>query len=137
MLKFFFFSISAGLIQTVVFTLLNESFRLPYWPCYLAALTLSVLYNFTVNRRFTFQSAANVPVAMAKVALFYLVFTPLSLWWGEALARLGWNFYIILFGTMAINLVLEFLYCRFFVFRDSMETNDIAKKSQNRPDSQE
>ena len=81
-LKFTFFSISAGLIEMGSFALLNEFTYLPYWPCYLIALCLSVLWNFTLNRKFTFQSAANVPVAMAKVAAYYVVFTPCPPFWG-------------------------------------------------------
>lgn len=127
-IKFLLFSISAGVIQAVTFTLLNEFLSLPYWPCYLFALVLSVLYNFTLNRRFTFQSATNIPIAMAKVAAYYCVFTPLSSWWGEALTRAGWNEYLVLFGTMVINFVTEFLFCRFFVYRGSIDTNDIAQR---------
>ena len=127
-LKFALFSVSAGVIQTISFTLLNESLDWPYLPCYLIALTLSVLWNFTLNREFTFQSANNVPLAMAKVFGFYCVFTPLSVWWGSALTGAGWNEYLVLFGTMAVNLTTEFLYDRFFVFRDSINTNKRARK---------
>lgn len=127
-IKFFFISVSAGIIQTVAFTLLLEIAGLKYGWSYLIALTLSVLWNFTINRRYTFKSAANVPVAMLKVALFYLIFTPLSLWWGNALEAAGVNEYIILIGTMIINLVAEFLYCRVFVYRGKMYTNDLGKK---------
>ena len=127
-LKFALFSVSARVIQTISFTLLNESLDWPYWPCYLIALTLSVLWNFTLNREFTFQSANNVPLAMAKVFGFYCVFTPLSVWWGSALTGAGWNEYLVLFGTMAVNLTTEFLYDRFFVFRDSINTNKRARK---------
>ena len=127
-LKFALFSVSAGVIQTISFTLLNESLDWPYWPCYLIALTLSVLWNFTLNREFTFQSANNVPLAMAKVFGFYCVFTPLSVWWVSALTGAGWNEYLVLFGTMAVNLTTEFLYDRFFVFRDSINTNKRARK---------
>ena len=98
-IKFTLFSISAGIIETLSFTLLNEVFHLPYMPCYLTALILSVLWNFTLNREFTFKSANNVPLAMLKVAAFYLVFTPLSTWWGTALTNAGWNEYLVLFGT--------------------------------------
>lgn len=124
-LKFVLFSISAGLIQIVSFTIMNEVVKMKYWPAYLIALTLSVVWNFTINRKFTFKSASNVPVAMAKVAAFYAVFTPLSTWWGNALDNLGVNEYLILIGTMVINFVTEFLFQRFVVFRDSIDT---AKK---------
>jgi len=127
-LKFLLFSCSAGLIQMASFTLLNETVRWDYWPSYLIALTLSVLYNFTVNRKFTFKSAKNVPLAMMQVIGYYLVFTPLSTWWGEALTRAGWNEYIVLFGTMVINLVTEFSFYRFVVYRNHLFTNKAGQR---------
>ena len=128
-LKFLLFSVSAGLIEIISFALLNELLGWPYWPCYLIALVLSVLWNFTLNRRYTFRSASNVPVAMAKVFLFYLIFTPASTLFGNWLAEdLLWNEYLVTAINMVLNFVLEFLYDRFFVFRDSLDTNDIAKK---------
>ncbi len=127
-IKFVLFSASAGLIQAGAFTLLNELLHWPYWPCYLIALVLSVLWNFTLNREFTFKSANNVPLAMLKVALYYCVFTPASTWWGTALTNAGWNEYIVLFGTMLINLTTEFLFCRFVVYRGSIDTNARAKR---------
>lgn len=120
--KFTLFSASAGLVQVISFTLLFELANLPYWPSYLVALILSVLYNFTVNRRFTFRSAANIPLAMLKVTGYYAVFTPLSTWWGDALTNLGWNDYLVLGGTMIINLVTEFLFYRLVVYRNSINT---------------
>ena len=130
-LKFLLFSISAGIIEIVSFTLLNELAGWPYWPCYLIALILSVIWNFTLNRRYTFRSANNVPVAMAKVFLFYLVFTPASTILGNWLAEgLLWNEYLVTGLNMAANFVLEFLYDRFFVFRGSIDTNEIAQKKQ-------
>ena len=123
-IKFTFFSISAGLIELGIFTLLNEIFHLPYWVSYLTALVLSVLWNFTLNRKFTFKSAANVPIAMLKVALFYLVFTPLSTLLEHYLTMtLGWNEYLVTIINMLINFVTEFLYQRFFVFGNSIDTN--------------
>ena len=121
--KFTFFSVSAGLIEIGAFALLNEWLRLPYWLSYLAALVLSVLWNFTLNRRFTFKSAANVPVAMLKVALYYAVFTPLSTALEHWLTTgLGWNEYLATGINMALNFVTEFLYQRFFVFGKSIDT---------------
>ena len=125
-LKFVLFSISAGVIQILSCTLLNEVMRIPYWVAYLVALCLSVLWNFTLNRKFTFQSAANVPVAMMKVALFYVVFTPLSTWWSAVLTEpaygILWNEYVVLIGTMLINFVTEYLFQRFVVFGKSLDT---------------
>ena len=131
MIKFVFFSISAGLIEIVTFTLLNELVKWPYWPCYLIALVLSVLWNFTLNRKFTFQSANNVPVAMLKVAAFYAVFTPLSTILGNHLAdTVGWNEYLVTVLNMVCNFVTEYLYDRFVVFRKTLDTNDRAQREK-------
>lgn len=124
--KFILFSVSAGIIQVGSFTLLNELLHLNYWVSYLISLVLSVLWNFTLNRKFTFKSAANVPIAMLKVACFYLVFTPLSTWWTAVLTEpaygLMWNEYVVLIGTMLINFAAEYLFQRFFVFGKSIDT---------------
>lgn len=120
--KFTLFSISAGVIQAASFALMNELLHWNYWVCYLTALILSVVWNFTFNRKFTFRSANNVPVAMAKALAFYAVFTPLSTWGGDALVAIGWNEYVVLIGTMILNFVLEFLYDRFVVFGASIDT---------------
>lgn len=121
-LKFALFSASAGIIQIVSFTLLFEAAHLNNTLSYIISLALSVLWNFTFNRKFTFKSAANVPIAMLKVALFYCVFAPLSTWWTHELTALGVNEYLIEAGTMLVNLVTEYLYCRFVVYRNSMNT---------------
>ena len=125
--KFVFFSISAGLIQVLSFTLLEEVVQLEHWMSYLISLVLSVVWNFTLNRKFTFCSAGNVPIAMLKVAGFYAVFTPLSTWWTAALTgeSVGWNEYLVLAITMIANFVLEYLFDRFFVFGKTLDT---AKK---------
>jgi putative flippase GtrA len=122
MIKFTLFSISAGVIQLLSFTLFFEIVKLVYWPSYLIALTLSVLWNFTLNRKFTFKSANNIPIAMTKVAFFYAIFTPLSTWWGDALTKINWNEYLVLGLTMVTNLVLEFLYTKYFVYKNSINT---------------
>ncbi|MCI8656909.1 MAG: GtrA family protein [Oscillospiraceae bacterium] len=132
-LKFLLFSLSAGIIEIGAFSLLNELTAWSYWPCYLIALALSVLWNFTLNRRYTFQSASNVPKAMALVFGFYCVFTPLSTLLGNYLAEgLRWNEYLVTAINMIANFVLEFLYDRFVVFRDSLDTNSVAKRKEKR-----
>ncbi|MDD3477905.1 MAG: GtrA family protein [Candidatus Izemoplasmatales bacterium] len=122
MIKFFLLSVSAGIIQAVSFTLLFEIGHLIYLPAYLIALTLSVLWNFTLNRKFTFKSAANIPLAMTKVALYYAVFTPASTWWGDALTNANWNEYLVLFLTMVTNLITEFLFTKYVVYRNQINT---------------
>ena len=121
--KFTLFSVSAGLIEILSFTLLNELSGWSYWPCYLIALTLSVLWNFTLNRKYTFKSAANVPVAMLKVAAYYAVFTPLTTIGGNYLAEnLGWNDYLVTGINMALNLITEFLFQRYVVYGKNVDT---------------
>lgn len=126
--KFVAFSMGAGIIQIVTFTLLTELTRLPYLGCYLPSLVLSVLYNFTVNRRYTFKSATNVPKAMLKVAFYYCIFTPVSAYLGHIATSAGVNDYIVEIVTMLCNLITEFLVCRFWVYRGSMNTNKLAEK---------
>lgn len=129
-IKFTLFSISAGIIELVSFSLFNEVFNFNYWVSYLIALILSVIWNFTLNRKITFCSANNVPIAMLKVAGYYLVFTPLSTWWTAYLTseKVGINEYIVLAGTMLINLITEYLFQKYVVFRGSI---DSAKNDNN------
>ncbi len=120
-IKFTLFSISAGIIQVGSFSLL-EIFIKKYWIPYLISLVLSIVWNFTLNRRYTFKSAANVPIAMAKVFGFYLVFTPLSTYLGNLAEGAGVNDFIILLITLLANFVLEFLFCKFVVYRGQEDT---------------
>lgn len=120
-IKFTLFSISAGIIQIGSFALL-EIFIKDYWVPYLISLVLSIIWNFTLNRRYTFKSAANVPIAMAKVFGFYLVFTPVSTYLGNMVEGFGVNDFIILIVTMLSNFVLEFLFCKFVVYRGNEDT---------------
>lgn len=121
-IKFTLFSISAGAIQTGSFALLNELSGLPYWPNYLVAVSLSVIWNFTLNRRYTFKSANNVPVAMTKIFIYYLFFIPITTWGGDAIVNLGVNEYIVLGVTMILNFVTEFLFSKIFIYRNQMNT---------------
>ncbi len=128
-IKFTLFSISAGIVEIVVFTLLNLIPNWSYWPKYLIALVASVLWNFTLNREFTFKATNNVPVAMLKVALFYAVFTPVSTIVGNYLAEtLLWNEFIVTALNMIANFILEYLWDTFVVFRGSIDTKDDKKK---------
>ena len=145
-IKFALFSASAGIIQILSFTLMSEVIiKLPFLqnlmetnqtfakimsnehgPMYLIALLLSVIWNFTFNRKFTFKSAANVPIAMLKVLAFYCVFTPVSTLLGNHFtakyADVTAINYIVLACTMACNMTTEFLYDKFVVFKGSENT---------------
>lgn len=128
--KFLIFSISAGVIEAAVFALLNELTNLPYWPCYLSALVLSVVWNFTLNRQFTFKAANNIPVAMAKVAVFYVIFTPITTVGGNYLVEtMGWNEYLVTAMNMVLNFATEYVYDRFFVFGKMIDTK--VKDNEN------
>ena len=128
-IKFTLFSISAGIVEIVVFALLNLIPNWSYWPKYLIALVASVVWNFTLNREFTFKSTNNVPVAMLKVALFYAVFTPVSTIAGNYLAEtLLWNEFIVTALNMIANFVLEYLWDTFVVFRGSIDTKETKRK---------
>ena len=121
-IKFTIFSISAGLIEIVSFTLLDKFTNWPYWPCYLIALVLSVVWNFTLNKEYTFKSTTNAPIAMLKVGLFYLIFTPVSTILGNYLVELSWNEYIVTGLNMLSNFVLEYLYDKYYVFKGTIDT---------------
>jgi putative flippase GtrA len=123
-IKFTAFSISAGVIQAGSFTLLNELTKFPYWPSYLISITLSVLWNFTLNRRFTFKSSNNIPVAMTKIFIFYILFIPITTWSGDAIVNAGVNEYIVLGVTMILNFVTEFLFSRIFIYKNQMNTRE-------------
>lgn len=130
-IKFTLFSISAGAIQLLAYTLLYEVVHLEEYLSYLFALILSVIWNFTLNRKFTFKSANNVPIAMLKVAGFYVVFTPATTLLEKYLTQtLGWSGYVATIINMILNFVLEYLYDRYFVFKNSIDTNDIAAKEK-------
>ena len=124
-LKFVLFSASAGVIQFGSFALLNELTEWRYWPCYLISLLLSILWNFTFNRRFTFKSKANITKAMLLVLAFYAVFTPATTLLGDWLAEdLLWNEYVVTIINMLLNLSLEYLYQRFVVYRKHIDNRD-------------
>ena len=127
--KYVLIAASAGLIEIGSFTLMNELLHWNYWVSYLIALILSVLWNFTINRRYTFKSASNVPKAMALVFAYYCVFTPLSTLLEHYLTTiLGWNEYLVTAINMILNLATEFPFQRFVVFRNTIDTNDLAEK---------
>ena len=141
-LKFTLFSVSAGIIQIGTYTLFYEALHWAPWLAYLVSLILSVLWNFTFNRKYTFRSDANWPKSMVLVAMFYLVFTPLSTWWTAALTGENpftgaaasseplVNNYVVQIGTMLINFITEFLYQKFVVFRGTIDTNEQARKEK-------
>jgi len=120
--KFTIISISAGLVQIASFALFNDVFHWNYWAAYLPSLLLSIIWNFTINRKVTFKSANNVKIAMLLVLAFYAVFTPVSTWLGDWAEQIGVHDYIILAVTMISNFVLEFLYTRYVVYRNSCDT---------------
>lgn len=128
-LKFLGFSLSAGVIQLLSFELLytwTES--LPWWPAYLISIILSVVWNFTFNRKFTFKSASNVPLAMTIVAIYYCMFIPVSVFGGDALEGIGWNGTLVTVLMMVINFITEFFWDKYIVFNDKLLAKVFKKK---------
>ena len=115
-LKFTFFSVLAAGIQAGSFALFNDLLVWGYWPSYLVSLLLTIIWSFTVNRRYTFKSATNVPVAMMKLLGFYAVFTPLSTWLGALAEAAGVHDYVVLIVTMLVNFILEFLFSKYIMY---------------------
>ena len=125
-IKFTLFSISAGIIEISLFAILEHFTSWSYWPCYLIALIASVIWNFTLNREYTFKSANNIPIAMFKVAIFYLIFTPTSTILGNYLAEdLKWNRILVTLINMLLNFILEYLYDMYIVFRGSIDEKEV------------
>ena len=131
--KFVLFSISAGVIEMASFALLDALKVFDPTVCSIIALVLSVIWNFTLNREFTFRAANNVPVAMLKVAAYYAVFTPLvsGMFFDYLVKTCGWNDILAKALTMVINFVTEYLYDRFVVFGKSIDTNKRAQAKGN------
>ena len=126
--KFLVISISAGVIQIGSFTLFYELFKWQYWLAYLVSLLLSIIWNFTINRKVTFKSANNVKLAMLQLLGFYAVFTPTTMLLGQWVEGLGVHGLIVEVVTMILNFVLEFLFCRFVIYRDSCDTAEANNK---------
>ena len=126
--KFALFSISAGVVQIGLFTLLNELLSVDYWVSYVTGLVASILWNFTINRKVTFKSSNNVKLSMLLVFAFYAVFTPVSTVLGNMAENSGVDEYVVLAVTMLCNFVLEYLYTRYVVYRNSCDTQQACKK---------
>lgn len=127
--KYLLFTASAGAIELGSFALMNELIGWGYWLSYLIALVLSVVWNFTFNRRYTFKSSSNISRAMLLVFAYYCVFTPATTLLEHYLTDiLHWNEYLVTILNMLLNVSTEFPYQRFVVFRKTLDTNDLAKK---------
>ena len=132
-LKFTAFSLSAGVIQILSFELLYSWIGWKvWWPCYLISILLSVVWNFTFNRKFTFKSASNVPISMTLAILFYLPFIPASVFGGRALENAGWDGTLVTALMMVINFALEFLWDKFVVFNEKVTSKILRKKTNDK-----
>lgn len=134
-LKFLAFSLSAGVIQLGSFELLYHVIKWDmWWPCYLISIILSVIWNFTFNRKFTFKSASNVPLAMSFAFLFYCAFIPVTVFGGNALEEIGWHGTVVTVLMMVINFVTEFFWDKFIVFNDKLMNKIISKLNLKKKD---
>ena len=132
-LKFLVFSLSAGFIQLVSFELLYTWTKcLPWWPAYLISVLLSVIWNFTFNRKFTFKSANNVPLAMMFVLIFYAMFIPASVFGGDALEAIGWNGTLVTMLMMVINFISEFFWDKYIVFNEKLMNKILKNKNKDK-----
>ena len=131
-IKYALVAASAGIIQIGTFTLFNEVFTWTYWLAYLISLALSVIWNLTINRKATFKSNANYWISLLKVIGYYCVFTPLSVFGGQALVDIGWNEYLVEIISMLINFITEFLFMTFVVFRGKIDNAIKEKKEENK-----
>ena len=137
-IKYTLFAISAGLIEFGSFSLLvlipTLDLKENYWIPALISLLLSVIWNFTFNRKFTFQSANNVPIAMMKTLAYYVVFAPLSIWLAQMylIDTLYWNEFLVKATVMVVNFITEFLYQRYYVFGKTLDTNKAALKKKEK-----
>ena len=126
------FSLSAGVIQILSFELLYNWIKcLPWWPSYLISIVLSVIWNFTFNRKFTFKSATNIPLSMSLAFVFYVAFVPASVFGGNALEGIGWNGTLVTVLMMVINFALEFLWQKFVVFNEKVTDKILRKSNEN------
>ena len=132
-IKYFLLAASAGIIETVVFALLEQLDIWPYWPCYLIALVISVIWNFTLNRRFTFHSNGNYMFGIAQEAVYYAVFTPVSTILGQYCVTMGANDFVVMIITLLLNGITEFLWQRFVIFRKTLDATLDANKVKVQP----
>lgn len=126
--KFFFFSISAALVEIISFFILRNVFKINIEISQSISIALSVIYNFTINRKYTFKSTNNIYIAMLKVAIFYIFFIPFSAFGSKALERLGIPDVVIKTISLLLNGIGEFLWWKYVVFYDKNE----KKNSENR-----
>lgn len=130
--KYILITISAGIVQIVSFAIFTEILKMTYWPSYLIALVLSVVWNFTINRKYTFRTVAKIHLAMLEVFGYYVIFTPLSTWWGDALVNIGWNNFVVLGFTMLINFLTEYLFYFFVVYRNKIDNALKQREEKNK-----
>ena len=129
--KFTLFSVSAGVIQLLSTTILHQWtgwLSNYYWLAYIIGLTLSVIWNFTFNRKFTFKATNNVPLAMALVILYNCIIVVPLAFGGDALVNLWGEQWGILVTAISllINFITEFFWDKFIVFKRAV-TDRILK----------
>ena len=136
-IKYFIVAASAGLIQFGVNVLLFKVTPMPYWICYDIALILSVIWNFTINRKATFKSVGNIPIAMLKVLGYYAVFGPIATVAAVFVKEDNPYYWLITIGLIIINGVTEYLFMRLFVFRKEIDSAVKAKEAKQTKASEE
>lgn len=147
-IKYALCAASAGIIQFLTFTILQavipddgktihflvEDMSVVTFSATTVALCLSILWNFTLNRKFTFKDAGNVPKAMILAFIFYIPFYPFQTWYVHTIKELlGASINIDAAGIIAegtvmiMNFILEFIWQKFVVFRKEKPTQEQAQ----------
>lgn len=159
-LKYAIIAISGGLIQLTAYIILSDAIKLDkhvsfdaiyqkqpwlteifydpdtgktYGLSYFIAVSLSVIWNFTFNRKYTFKSASNVPKAMLLFVLYYAFSIPFNCWAIVQLNKLvvfPLSDKVILICIMLANGLPAFFYQRYVVFGRSLDTKHKKKKRQ-------
>lgn len=133
--KYFFVSLSAGIIEFVSFTIMvlifgkaTETLR---WIEFVS-LGLSCIYNYIVNRKVTFKATDNMVRGITIIAIFYAFFFPFSMWFVPMMVENGVNPMLAKIIKMGINFIFEFSLYKFVIFRgrtqDDIGTNNSLEK---------
>lgn len=117
-IKFFMFSATAAIIDVTAFFILRNVFNVRIDIAEVISVILSVLYNFTINRKYTFKSTNKIVPAMIKVALFYAVFIPFAAYLSVLLKEKHVHEAIIKGMTLALNGIGEFFWWKYVVFKE-------------------
>ncbi|MDO5025763.1 MAG: GtrA family protein [Trueperella sp.] len=114
--KFTLLSGTAAVVEAGSYALFLALDLMPVSWAQAISVALSVLWNFTLNRKFTFKSTGNVPFAMLLVSLFYVAYIPISSVLAGLMDDAGMHPAVIKIIWLLINFVGEFIWWKYVVF---------------------